>query len=66
MNGIISFLRFATFSVGAVIVRRTFNWLTEDVDPVPGTKEFAQEYRLTKIKYERLKKKYESYYKSDK
>ena len=66
MNGIFSFIRFITYSVGAVMIRRTYNWLTEDVDPVVGTKEFAKEYNLAKIKYERLRRKYESHYKSDK
>ena len=37
-----------------------------DVDPVPGTKEFAKELRETEIKYKRLRRKYESYRKSNK
>jgi hypothetical protein len=66
MNGILAVIRFVTYSVGAIAVRRAWTWLTEDVDPTPGTKEFAREYRLTKIKYERMRRKYESYYKNDK
>lgn len=66
MNGILGIIRFVTYSVGAIAVRRAWTWLTEDVDPIPGTKEFAREYRLTKHKYERMKKAYESYYKSNK
>lgn len=48
MNGILAVIRFVTYSVGAIAVRRAWTWLTEDVDPTPGTKEFAREYRLTK------------------
>ena len=38
-----------------------YNWLTEDVDPKPGTKEFAKEYRKTYAKYQRMRRKYEAY-----
>jgi hypothetical protein len=31
------------------------------VDPIPGTKEFAQEYRETQNKLERLNKKYDKH-----
>ena len=40
MNGLINIVKFIGFTVGSVVVRKTYNWLTEDVDPVPGTKEF--------------------------
>ena len=43
MNGLINIVKFIGFTVGSVVIRKTHNWLTEDVDPVPGTKEFAQE-----------------------
>ena len=66
MNVIFSIVRFVTYSVGAIAIRKTWNWLTEDVDPVPGTKEFAREYRETYGKYQRLRRKHESYNQSRK
>ena len=61
MNGIFNFVRFITYSVAAVAVRKSWNWLTADVDPIPGTKEFYDEYRQVKEKYIRLTKKKEEY-----
>jgi len=61
VNGIFNFVRFITYSVGAVAVRKGWNWLTADVDPIPGTKEFDDEYRQVKEKYIRLTKKKEEY-----
>ena len=61
MNGIFNFVRFITYSVTAVAVRKSWNWLTADVDPIPGTKEFDDEYRQVKEKYIRLTKKKEEY-----
>ena len=61
MNGIFNFVRFITYSVTAVAVRKSWNWLTADVDPIPGTKEFDDEYRQVKDKYIRLTKKKEEY-----
>ena len=61
MNGIFNFVRFITYSVGAVAVRKSWNWLTADVDPITGTKEFDDEYRQVKEKYIRLTKKKEEY-----
>jgi hypothetical protein len=43
------------------VVRKGWNWLTEDVDPIPGTKEFNSEYYQVKEKYIRLTKKKEEY-----
>ena len=57
MNGIFNFVRFITYSIAAVAVRKSWNWLTADVDPIPGTKEFDDEYRQVKEKYIRLTKK---------
>ena len=67
MNGIFNFVRFITYSVAAITVRKTWNWLTADVDPIPGTKEFDNEYYQVKDKYIRLtrkKEEYEAYRKS--
>ena len=61
MNGIFNFVRFITYSIGAVAVRKSWNWLTADVDPIPGTKEFDDEYRQVKEKYIRLTKKKEEH-----
>jgi len=61
VNGIFNFIRFVTYSVAAVAVRKSWNWLTADVDPIPGTKEFDDEYRQVKEKYIRLTKKKEKY-----
>ena len=57
MNGVINFVRFIAYSVAAVTVRKAWNWLTADVDPIPGTKEFDKEFYIAKEKYNRLKKK---------
>jgi hypothetical protein len=42
-------------------VRKAWNWLVADVDPIPGTKEFNKEWLDVKTKYFRLKKKKEEY-----
>ena len=54
-------IRFIGYTVGGYALRGTYNWLTEDVDPTPGTKEFAREYRKTYAKYQRMRRKYEAY-----
>ena len=67
MNGIFNFVRFITYTVAAVTVRKAWNWLIADVAPIPGTKEFDKEYYQIKDKYIRLtkkKEKYEAYRKS--
>jgi len=61
VNGIFNFVRFITYTIAAVTVRKGWNWLTADVDPIPGTKEFDDEYRQVKEKYIRLTKKKENY-----
>ena len=61
MNGIFNFVRFVTYSLAAVAVRKSWNWLIADVDPIPGTKEFDDEYRQVKEKYIRVTKKKEEY-----
>jgi 2-methylcitrate dehydratase PrpD len=61
MHGIFNFVRFITYSIAAVTVRKGWNWLTADVDPFPGTKEFNKEWLDTKTKYFRLKIKKEEY-----
>ena len=61
MNGIFNFVRFITYSVTAMTVRKGWNWLTADVDPIPGTKEFNTELLDAKAKYFRLKLKKEEH-----
>ena len=61
MNGIFNFVRFITYTVTAVAVRKGWNWLTADVDPIPGTKEFDDEYRQVEAKYKRMRNKKEEY-----
>ena len=61
MNGIFNFVRFITYSLAGVAVRKSWNWLTADVDPIPGTKEFDDEYRQVEAKYKRMRNKKEEY-----
>ena len=67
MNGIISVVRFVTYTVGGLAIRKAWNWLIEDVDPIPGSQEFDNEYYQTKSKYKRLtklKEEHEAYRKN--
>ena len=57
--GIINIVRVIAYSVTGLIVRKGWNWLTADVDPIPGTKEFDDEYRQVRSKYLRLRKRKE-------
>jgi len=61
VNALFNFGRFITYSISAVVIRKGWNWLTADVDPIPGTKEFDEEYRQIKAKYIRLRKRKEEY-----
>tara|TARA_R100001440_G_scaffold56584_1_gene76360 strand:- start:376 stop:585 length:210 start_codon:yes stop_codon:yes gene_type:complete len=61
MNGLYNVIRFITYSIGGIAVRKGWNWLTEDVDPIPGTKEFDDEYRQVRNRYLRLRKQKEDY-----
>ena len=40
MNGIFNFVRFVTYSVSALVIRKSWNWLTADVEPIPGKQLF--------------------------
>ena len=67
MNGIITAIRFVTYTLGGLAIMKAWNWLNTDVDPIPYTKEFDEEYAQTKAKYIRLtklKEKHEAYRKS--
>ena len=61
MNALFNFGRFIAYSISAVVIRKGWNWLTADLDPIPGTKEFDEEYRQIKAKYIRLRKRKEEY-----
>ena len=61
MNGIFTAIRFVTYTLGGLAIRKTWNWLTIDVDPIPGTKEFDDEYRQVEAKYKRMRNKKEEY-----
>lgn len=61
MNPLFHIVKYVGFTLLGIITKKSWDWLTKDVDPIPGTKEFAQEYRETQSKLERLNKKYEKY-----
>ena len=61
MNGLYNVVRFITYTIGGVAIRKGWNWLTADVDPIPGTKEFDDEYRQVRNRYLRLRKQKEEY-----
>ena len=61
MNGVFNFVRFIAYSISAVVIRKSWNWLTADVDPIPGSKEFDIKYKDVKNQYIRLTKKKEEY-----
>ncbi len=67
MNALFNIIKIATYTIVSMTVRKGWNWLTADVDPIPGTKEFDDEYRQVRSKYLRLRKpkeEYETYRKS--
>ena len=61
MNGLYNVIRFITYTIGGVAIRKGWNWLTADVDLIPGTKEFDDEYRQVRNRYLRLRKQKEDY-----
>ena len=61
MNLLLNVVRVVSCSVVGLAVRKSWNWLTADVDPIPGTKEFDDEYRQIRSKYLRLRKRKEEY-----
>ena len=61
MSLIFNIARVVTYSIVGLTVRKGWNWLTADVDPIPGTKEFDDEYRQIRSKYLRLRKRKEEY-----
>lgn len=61
MNFIFNAIRFISYSVGGLVIKKVWNWVNADVDPIPYTKEFDEEYIKLKTKYLRLTKKKEEY-----
>jgi len=61
MNFIVNVGKFLVFSVAGMAVRNTWSWLTADIEPSPGTKEFDIELEKTKRKYLYLKQRKEEY-----
>jgi len=61
MNPLFHIIKYVSFTLLGIVTKKSWDWLTKDVDPIPGTKEFAKEYRDTQAKLERLNKKYEKY-----
>ena len=61
MNLLLNVVRVVSYSVVGLAVRKSWNWLTADVDPIPSTKEFDDEYRQIRSKYLRLRKRKEEY-----
>ena len=49
MNGIINVVRFVAYSVGGLAVRKAWNWLIEDVDPIPGSKSLIMNIIIQKV-----------------
>ena len=61
MNALFNIMKIAAYSIVSMTVRKGWNWLTADVDPIPGTKEFNQEYESVKAKYKNMRKQKEEY-----
>ena len=61
MNFIVNIGKFLVFSVAGMAVRNTWSWLTADIEPSPGTKEFDIELEKTKRRYLYLKQRKEEY-----
>ena len=56
-----NFIRFVASTTVAVGIRKGWNWITTDIDPMPGTKQFNIELLDAEAKYKRLKHKKEEY-----
>ena len=61
MNGVFHFIKFIAYGVGGIAIRKGWNWLTADVDPIPGTQQFDEEFYQVKKKYDRMLKKKRRY-----
>ena len=61
MNALFQIIKIASYTVVSMTVRKGWNWLTANVDPIPGTKEFNQEYESVKSKYQHMRKQKEEY-----
>ena len=61
MNALFNIVKRAAYSIVSMTVRKGGNWLTADVDPIPGTQQFDDEFYQTKKKYDRMLKKKRRY-----
>ena len=61
MNGVFNFVRFVTYSIAGVAIRKSWNWLVSDIEPFPGSKEFNKELLDAEKRYKHLKRKKEEY-----
>ena len=61
MNALFNIMKIAAYSIVSMTVRKGWNWLTADVDPIPGTQQFDDEFYQTKKKYDRMLKKKRRY-----
>ena len=61
MNALFNIIKIATYTIVSMTVRKGWNWLTADVDPIPGTQQFDDEFYQTKKKYDRMLKKKRRY-----
>ena len=52
MNPLFHIVKYVGFTLLGIVTKKSWDWLTKDVDPIPGTKEFAKEYRETQSKLE--------------
>lgn len=57
-------VRWIGYTAGGYVLRSAYNWLTADLDPEPGTREFNKEYKQVNAKYKRMRRIYEAYRKS--
>ena len=61
MKALFNIIKIATYTIVSMTVRKGWNWLTADVDPIPGTQQFDDEFYQTKKKYDRMLKKKRRY-----
>ena len=57
----LNFMRFTVFTVAGLVIRKTWDWFTSDIEPEPGTKAFEIEYSTVKKRYHNLRKRKEEW-----
>lgn len=61
MSTIFNIIRFVGYSIGGLVIKKIWTWVYHDIEPIPYTKQFDEEYIKVKEKYLRLTKKKEEY-----